>query len=34
MSKKWDKIAQKQYASLDKDIQDDWKDLFEVTATR
>lgn len=33
MSKKdWYKVAQKQFISLDKDIQDDWKDLFEMTS--
>lgn len=35
MSKKdWSKVAQKQFTSLDKEIQDDWKDLFEMTAHR
>ncbi len=29
--KNWDKEAEKQFMSLDKDIQEDWGDLFELT---
>lgn len=31
MPKNWDKIAQKQFASLDEDIQADWSDLRDLT---
>lgn len=34
MSKKWDKIADRQYASLDADVQADWADLREIVQNR
>lgn len=29
--KNWEKIASNQFSSLDKEIQDDWNDLRELT---
>jgi len=27
----WDKVAKRQFESLDKDIQDDWSELRDLT---
>jgi hypothetical protein len=32
--KNWDKIADEQFASLSRDIQEDWGELRELTANR